>query len=763
MKKNIIAVFLLAVFSSTTSQGQNSNTCNIRAEESGAPLSGVTVTNLKTKEEFPNINGIFNFTQSGKYLFQKTGYEDTIVLLKLGRDHTVQLKQTPSSLNEILINANHIPISLGESASSTGLISRMDIERSNSVNINESLNRIPGIFMQTGALNTNRITIRGIGSRNLFGTSKIRAYFKDIPLTNGSGETSLEDFELGAISRIEITKGATSSIYGAGLGGVIQLLPRTALFQDTTIENETTIGSFGLFKNLTRVSHGNSKNTFDITYSNTQSDGYRENNDYSRDAITFHSVHKFNQKNELSVLAAFSDLKAFIPSSLNANNFANTPQSAAFTWAQSMGFEDNKRGLIGLSFKHRFNPNVSQNTSVFLSFRDSYEPRPFNILDEEVLGYGFRHSVSGKFNITNKKVRWTTGIELFRDNYKHQTFENLYRDFPEGTGSVKGEGLSDFKERRQYYNVFFEGRYEVAKDMEVIVGGNLNKTSYRLEDNFETNTTNPDQSGSFKFKPLISPKIGLLQKLGKSTLFANISHGFSPLSLEETLLPDGQINPNLKPETGWNFEIGSRGSLFNKRLSYSVSVYRLAVKNLLVSRRIDNDVFVGINAGRTHHDGLEATLNANLIKSKLVQLSSWVSGSLHHYRFKEFLDDDTNFSGNKLTGVPSSVLNFGADINTTAGWYGTINYQYVGPMPITDANTLFSDSYGVTNTRVGFKTRFPSKIGIHVFVGINNIFDKVYASQILINAASFGGNAPRYFYPGNPINYYSGVSISYSF
>ena len=49
------------------------------------------------------------------------------------------------------------------------------------------------------------------------------------------------------------------------------------------------------------------------------------------------------------------------------------------------------------------------------------------------------------------------------------------------------------------------------------------------------------------------------------------------------------------------------------------------------------------------------------------------------------------------------------------------------------------------------------------YLGVDNIFDKAYASQILINAPGFGGNAPRYYYPGNPINYYTGININYNF
>jgi iron complex outermembrane receptor protein len=54
--------------------------------------------------------------------------------------------------------------------------------------------------MQQGALNTNRITIRGIGSRQ-FGTTKIKAYFDGIPLTTGDGETTLDDLDLASIEK----------------------------------------------------------------------------------------------------------------------------------------------------------------------------------------------------------------------------------------------------------------------------------------------------------------------------------------------------------------------------------------------------------------------------------------------------------------------------------------------------------------------------------------------------------------------------------
>jgi iron complex outermembrane receptor protein len=136
---------------------------------------------------------------------------------------------------------------------------------------------------------------------------------------------------------------------------------------------------------------------------------------------------------------------------------------------------------------------------------------------------------------------------------------------------------------------------------------------------------------------------------------------------------------------------------------------------------------------------------------------------LNNYTFKEFIDVDDNFSGNDLTGVPKDVFNAGIDYDSKIGFYGTFNFQYVGNMPITDSNSLFSNSYKLANLKTGYKIHLNEKLSCNVFYGLDNIFDEKYASQILINASGFGGSAPRYYYPGNPVNYYTGINIKYNF
>ncbi|MFY0631448.1 MAG: TonB-dependent receptor [Flavobacteriaceae bacterium] len=733
--------------------------------ETNATLSNTSIYNVDTKEVIITDKlGQFTLKSKGTYRFQKEGYQQKIRTVSSNTFLIVQLNVKPLELNEIIVNTNQIPKRLQKAVTTIDILSTKEINRGSDINVSQILNRTPGVFMQSGALNTNRLTIRGIGSRNLFGTSKIRAYFKDIPLTNGSGETTIEDFELGSISRLEIVKGATSSIYGAGLGGAIHLIPLNAYLDETSLNTELTIGSFGLVKSTVNFNQGSAKNSFRGVYSNTHSDGYRDNNEYDRQTFTLSTNHFINDANDFSILVSYVDLKAFIPSSLNENTFLNNPTAAAFTWGRAQGFEDAKRGILGITWNHQYHRKLKQVTSAFGSFRNGYEPRPFNILEENTLAFGLRSRFVGETQLLGSLFKYTFGAEYFKDNYISKTFQNLYQNFPIGTGSVQGDSLSDFKEKRTYYNVFFEINYEIAKNTTMALGLNYNQTSYDLEDRFTVTNDNPDQSGSFKFDGIVSPKIGISHLISENTsLYGSISQGFSPISLEETLLPDGQINTELKPETGWNYEIGTRVVALSNKLQFNLAIYRLDVKNLLVSRRVAQDQFIGVNAGKTQHDGLELTFNYQWTRNDVFNLSTFFNYTLNNYSFKEFVDDDANFSGNKLTGVPSEILNAGIDISSKFGMYGNINFQHVGSQPITDSNSLFSSSYNLTNIKIGYKKELSKRLTLNVFFGVDNVFDEAYASQILINASSFGGSAPRYFYPGNPVNYFWGVNINYLF
>ena len=756
---NKITISLILFFSALLGHTQQMITGRVLEKENGTALQYVNIIDHENNVvSVSNHLGYFEVPNSGVYLFTKTGYQETFGNLK-SDNVIIQLDLNPDILNEVIVNAYQLPLELKKAHTTIDIISSKDLERSNTTSPIQALNRVPGVFMQSGALNTNKISIRGMGSRNLYGTSKIRAYFQDIPLTSGNGETTIEDFELSALSRFEIIKGAGSSIYGAGLGGTIHLTPEHAYLNQTSAETDISFGSFGLVKSILNLNHGTDKNSYKLIHSNTESEGYRDNNAYNRQTFTINTNHYLSKKDELSILASYVDLNAFIPSSLNEDTYNNNPKSAAFTWAQAQGYEDTQRGIFGASWNHQYRDNLKQVTSIFTSFKKAYEPRPFDILTENTSAFGMRSRVLGRW----KKFNYTLGGEFFKDRYISKNYENLYQEAPEGSGSIAGDKFSDFKENRTYYNLFFESNYQASEKTILSFGLNFNKTAYTLLDRFISDE-NPDQSGNYSFKAILSPKFGISHQLSTNiSLYANLSHGFSPPSTQETLLPDGLINTDIKPETGRNIELGTRSAFFNNRLQFNLALYRLDVRNLLVARRTGDDQFIGVNAGRTLHNGLETVIKYQWITSKKLSLNQYITYTLNDFKFEDFEDDGNNFSGNKLTGVPSNLLNSGIDLDTALGLYANINYQYVGRIPMTDANTLFSDRYSLTNIKLGFKHSLNKNLKLNTYFGLDNVFNTHYASQILINATGFGGAAPRYYYPGQPLNYYAGVNLSYKF
>ncbi len=724
-------------------------------------LEAAVFSLIETNQVFvSNENGIIKLPSTGIFKVSKKGYQTTEIKLTNSDFFVVTLRILPEALDEILIKGSNLKQKLFSVASSVSILHKKSFNE-NTTKLSEVINTVPGIFMHSGTFTTNRITIRGIGSRNLYGTSKIRVYYDDIPLTNGSGESSIEDVELEALGSIEIHKGPSSSIFGSGLGGAIQLVPEKGMFKENSINSKLELGSFGLKKYLIQSKLGNATNSANFIYSNLESDGYRDNNNTTKESFTIASRHFLNNKNSFIFFGNYIDLKGFIPSSINKDSFLNNPKSAAFTWEQAKGYESTKKGMVGVSWKHNYTTKTDQTTNLFYSNFDTYEARPFNILKEQTTGLGVRSKLNSKTTIFNTELNWLLGAEFFSDEKSYGTFENLYKENI-NEGSFEGERLSNLLEKRSYVNIFFNSKIELKNHFQLIFGLNLNQTFFDLTDTFNQGTNN--QSGKYDFDVKVSPSFGISKQLNKSLmLFGNISHGFSNPTLEEILLPNNQINATIKPEEGWNFEIGSRGKLLNQKLSYSISVFQMNVKNLLVAKRIGDNEYIGVNAGKTSYKGLELTINNLIFKNDIFNIRHHNNFSFNNYKFKNYVDFEYDYSGKKLPGIPNLTINTSVNWETLLGFYGNIAYNYVGKMLLRDDNSISSKKYQLVNATLGYKLNFSKKISTNFYFKANNLFDEKYASMLLINASSFGNSQPRYYYPGEPSNINAGIQLKYNF
>src|SRR5690606_6613528 len=210
-----------------------------------------------------------------------------------------------------------------------------------------------------------------------------------------------------------------------------------------------------------------------------------------------------------------------------------------------------------------------------------------------------------------------------------------------------------------------------------------------------------------------------------------------------------------------NYELGGRIFLLDDRLGIDVALYRMDIKDLLVAQRIDNDQYVGKNAGSSRQQGLELGINYDYQVTKNLQMTPFFNYTFSDDNFVDFVDGDNDYSGNPLTGVPKNRIDSGLQIWHNAGFYWNTTWQYVGEIPLTDANTLYSDAFNLWNSRAGYKRQLFKKFVLGMDLGINNIANVNYASSVLINAVGFGSAEPRYYYPGNGRNWYGSLQLSY--
>jgi len=646
-------------------------------------------------------------------------------------------------IDEITVTAFRSPYNLFNIPAPVNLISELQLRTGKAITPVEALNQIPGVLMHHGTLNTNRLTIRGIGSRTPYATNKIKAYLGEIPLTSGDGETTLEDLENEAIKQVEIIKGPSSSLYGAGLAGVMLFHPKSVL--KNFAQNQSTVGSFGTVKNTLSAGIKSDQLNIHLLGAYLKSDGFRENNNTKRANILINTLYSFTNNSNLQILLKSTKMKAYIPSSLDFETYQNNPEQAAANWKNIGGYEDYLNGQFGLSF-NTFTKNKGKiSFGTFGSFRKADELRPFNLLEESSKFIGWRAYAQKAIDGKNNSVVFTSGVEFFREKYNWSTYANE-------TGSI----LSDNIEKRQYENLFIQVESEFKNKWFISAGLNGNLTRYNYIDEF---LDNGDQSGKYSYKPVISPRLGVNYVVNTTlSVFGNISHGFSTPTFEETLLPEGEINTNIKPETGWNIEAGFRTQFF-KRVQLSASYYRIFVRNLLVARRTGEDAYIGVNAGKSLHPGLETEIRWQVTDPvRLPSLTIIGNATFANYHFTDFIDEGVNYSGKNLPGTTKNTWLIAGNLRPLKNIHLIIWYRYTGKMAVNDANSQYSDEFGIANFEAGYNGKI-NKLKFELKGGIQNIFDIHYASMIAVNAPSFGERPPRYYYPGNPRNFYFTVLL----
>lgn len=650
-----------------------------------------------------------------------------------------QQAETPTEVDSLSISIVVSPVVVTGSVSSMPFgiskITAQQIEGLIEPNIAPILNATPGILMQTGTLNTNRMSIRGVGYREPFATTGIKIYLDEIPLTNGTGESNIEDINPNILSGIDIWRGPTSALWGSGLGGMIHL--KTTDSSLDLLQTRMQAGVYGRFQFDQLISKGYGKNmdwSTMLSYQYLNDEGYRDNNLYRKQTVTLKQQYLGFNNWTLKLIVLGIDLKAFIPSSLNLSDFETNPSSAAPTWDAVMGNEDYAKWITGLNAVYTSPKGWIYNGSVFGTFFSLDEVRPFNVLTQNNSVTGTRQRLT--FGLSESS-HLTTGIEYFDERSKFKTFETL-------EGGEPGQKLTEEEYESSYINAFAQVSWTISKNWFFFAG--FNSTLSWLSDSSRMTETPVDLFPTGGFRYSLS---------SMASLFASASRGFSSLSFQDMLNADGTINPEIVPETGWNFEMGM--SLKTRNNSYiNLSLFRMNIQNTVVTKRIMDDIFEKINGGSSIHQGVEVAYAWKPISGICEISGSYTFGD---YTFDAFTDDGVVYDGNSLPGTPQHVFVNRLTLTPFAQWSFYVGHQFVSDAYLNDSNTVIGEGYSIFNTGVTYARDVGKKSKIQLSLNIHNLFDTLYSPMFQINAP---GSQPRYYYPGKPISLYLNAAFTHA-
>ena len=614
---------------------------------------------------------------------------------------------------------------IGENSTdlSTSRIEQSDLQRNNQIRVSDVAKSTPGVFLErSGGRNEHNLLVRGFNAR------RVPVFIDGIPVyVPYDGSMDMGRFTTFDLSRIDISKGASSVLYGANtLGGAVNLIT-----QKPTKELEGSIG-YGF-------SHGKSGNTgTNQTYFNL---GTKQELFYAQ------LSGSFLEKQGAQLSRHYQQIN---PKGDDGGRAENSIQ------------RDKK-----LSLKMAFTPNKSDEYALVLSTQKGNKQSPlysgkdgsgrywrWPIWDKDSM-YFLSHTEFDAHNLyLNTKVFYDSfkndlrsfDDETFTKQTKKYAFNSFYRDYSYGAGfdlggnlttkdSLKFSAIVKYDVHRAHnnndpievdkdrtYSFGLENSYAFTDQTKLVTCVSYDYRQSNRAEQYEkkckkTGKNNAICPFDIDNKQALNYQVKLTHNFDKNdefslsfakkTRFATMKERYS------RRFGKTEPNPFLKPETAYHYE-ASYMRTFGDWLRLDGALFYSEVKDAIDTVAITNSVSQEQNVGKEIFRGAE--LAASIFATDNLTLGANYTYTQAKNKTKHLI----------VTDVPKHKFFAYVDwtIIPNVSLYISQEAEH-GRYYLDDAKTVKLSGFGNTNAKVIYNVTKQ----LSLEAGVSNIFDKNYYYQ----------------------------------
>jgi iron complex outermembrane recepter protein len=613
-----------------------------------------------------------------------------------------------------------------------------------SLNFQDTVSHVPGVFATKRFAEEVRISIRGSGLERSFHQKGITGFQDGVPFGSADGAGDFQEIDTLALQRIEIYKGGNAMQFGSTtLGGSINMIQKTG-HSNPGYQVRFETGSQDTFRGNYQIGKVfDSGSDLFVSLTGTTSDGFREHADQKNIKFNTNIGLKLSDQVESRFYFSANHIKLELPGTLTQGQVFNDPESA-----QNIAISDDQQRNINsyrLSNKTTLDLGDGHQMDVgaFIFYKDLFHPilSVVGVIDQESVNYGLYTRNSGAYALGDYLNRYQVGITTHFTDTNAKVWSN--------NAGVAGNNTSNADQAAQSIVLYGENSFFIKPNLSLVT---TLQYAWTRRDIFDKRT--PTDTASTDFESL-NPKVGFLYKPVETIqVFGNISKSFEAPDFSNITQGNTVGFSPVADQQAWTYEIGTRGE--QGPIAWDLSLYHAELDDELLRFR-ETGAFSDstFNADSTIHQGVELGIGLQLGESLLMngdRLKMWNAYTYSNFYF----DDDVNFDDNEIPGQPNHFYNAELRYENKDNWFVTLNMLAASEADTDFNNTSKVPGYAIIGTGAGYDVN--KKVSL--FFEGKNLLNKKYISNF--TAAATNTDASSNFYGGDLRRFFGGVRVTFN-